>query len=133
MSESLHLRLSLALIAAFLAAGLVLESMIGLRMEGAVSDSIQREFLRLGHAHGGILGLVNLGIGAAAVRLKIAERWAKPSRVAAWLGAACVGAGFMLAGWFHGPADPGPAILVVPAGAFMMLGALLVMAIAPKD
>ena len=62
MSPERHMRLSLALAALFLAMGLWLEAMIGLRMAGWVDDPLRREFLRLGHAHGGLLALLNLAL-----------------------------------------------------------------------
>ena len=58
VSPERHLRLSLALAALFLATGLWLEAMIGLRLAGWVDDPLRREFLRLGHAHGGLLALL---------------------------------------------------------------------------
>ena len=41
------------------------------------------------------------------------------------LGAFLVGAGFVAGGLTHGPTDPGPPVLVVPAGALMLLGAVV--------
>jgi len=122
MSPERHLRLSLALAALFLAMGLWLEAMIGLRMTGWVDDPLRREFLRLGHAHGGLLALLNLGLGLALERLGTPASWAGTIRGAAWVGAALVGGGFVMGGLLHGPTDPGLPILVVPAGALMLLG-----------
>ena len=68
VSPERPLRLSLALAALFLATGLWLEAMIGLRLAGWVDDPLRREFLRLGHAHGGLLALLNLGLGLAGRR-----------------------------------------------------------------
>ena len=121
-----HLRFSLALCAVFLAAGLWLEAMFGLRAGGWVDDPIRREFLRLGHAHGGVLALLNLGLSWSMHRLRTPERWARAARVAAWAGALAVGAGFMAGGLWHGATDPGPPVLVVPAGALSILAALVV-------
>lgn len=129
MGPERHHRLSLALLAVFLASGLWLEAMIGLRAAGWVDDPLRREFLRLGHAHGGVLALVNLGVAWSIGQLRTPETWAGKIRLAAWLGALLVGAGFMAGGLTHGPTDPGPPILVVPAGALLLLAAVVATAL----
>lgn len=124
MRAELHLRLSVALLALFLASGLWLEAMYGLRAEGWVDDPLRREFLRLGHAHGGLLALVNLALAWALERLHTPDAWAGKIRVAAWIGALLVGLGFGLGGLLHGPTDPGLPVLLVPAGAMLLLSSL---------
>ena len=134
MRAERHHRLSLALLAIFLASGLWLEAMIGLRAAGWVDDPLRREFLRLGHAHGGVLALANLAIAWSIGQLATPEPWAGKIRVAALVGALLVGAGFMAGGLTHGPTDPGPPILVVPAGALLMLAAVTATALVrPTD
>lgn len=129
MRPERHLRWSLALLALFLASGLWLEAMIGLRMTGWADVPLRREFLRLGHAHGGLLALINVALAWALARLETPEAWATRIRLAAWLGAVLVGVGFIAGGLLHGPTDPGPPILVVPAGALMLLAALVATAL----
>lgn len=134
MRAERHHRLSLALLAVFLASGLWLEAMIGLRAAGWVDDPLRREFLRLGHAHGGLLALVNLAIAWSLGELATPEAWAGKIRIAALLGALLVGVGFMAGGLTHGPTDPGPPILVVPAGALLTLAAVIATALVrPTD
>jgi hypothetical protein len=128
-----HLRLSLACIAAFLAMGLVLEAMYGLRAQAWMDDDLRREFLRLGHAHGGLLGVLNVALGWAMVRLQTPQEWARRIRVAALGGAVAVGLGFIGAGLWHGPTDPGPLVLVVPAGAMSLLTALVALAVVRRS
>lgn len=129
-----HLRLSLVLVALFLAGGLWLEAMAGLRSRGWIDDPLRREFLRLGHAHGGLLGLVNLALGWGLERLATPAAWAGKIRVAAWTGALLVGVGFVLGGLLHGPTDPGLPILLVPAGAMLLLASLAATALVrPTD
>ena len=125
MRPERHLRWSLALLALFLATGLWLEAMIGLRATGWADVPLRREFLRLGHAHGGLLALLNLALGWALIRLATPEPWARQIRRATWLGALLVGVGFVAGGLWHGPTDPGPPVLVVPAGALMLLAGLV--------
>jgi len=133
MDAQRHLRLSLITLALFLASGLWLEAMYGLRAEGWIDDPLRREFLRLGHAHGGLLALVNVALALALERLATPATWARKIRVAALVGGILVGVGFMAGGLVHGPTDPGPPILVVPAGAMMMLAALVAAAIVRED
>lgn len=134
MESETHLRASIVLIALFLAMGLWLEAMYGLRAEGWVDDPLRREFLRLGHAHGGLLGLLNVALAWALERLQTPAAWARKIRVAALLGAALVGLGFMLGGLLHGPTDPGLPVLAVPAGAMLLLSALVATALVrPSD
>jgi peptidoglycan/LPS O-acetylase OafA/YrhL len=128
MDVDRHLRLSLGLIAVFTAMGLWLEAMFGLRAEGWVDDPLRREFLRLGHAHGAALGILNVALAWAMRRLKTPDGWARRIRLAAWLGAIAVGVGFVGGGIWHGATDPGPLVLCVPAGAMMVIAATLAVA-----
>lgn len=124
MTASRHLRLALATTALFLAMGLCLEAMLGFRIAGVVDDELRREFLRLGHAHGALLGLVNVALAYALERLRTPAAWATRIRPAALVGALAVGLGFVGGGLWHGPTDPGPLVLVVPAGAMLLLSSL---------
>jgi hypothetical protein len=134
LSAERHLRASIALVALFLASGLWLEAMYGLRADGWIDDPLRREFLRLGHAHGGLLGLVNVALAWALERLNTPASWARKIRGAALLGAGLVGLGFMLGGLLHGPTDPGPPVLAVPAGAMLLLSSLVATALVkPQD
>ena len=125
MSPQRHLRLSLAVVALFLAMGLWLEAMLGLRSQGLLADELRRELLRLGHAHGALLGVLNLGLAWALERLCTPPAWAGRIRIAALVGALLVGLGFVGGGLWHGPTDPGPLVLAVPAGALMLLSSLV--------
>jgi len=124
MTADRHLRLSLAATAVFLAMGLGLEAMLGLRAPALVDDLLRREFLRLGHAHGALLGLLNVVLSLVITRLRTPAAWATRIRVAALVGALAVGLGFLGGGLWHGPTDPGPLVLAVPAGALLLLSAL---------
>ncbi|MCA9638487.1 MAG: hypothetical protein KC420_20805 [Myxococcales bacterium] len=129
MTAERHIRASLALVAAFLATGLWLEAMYGLRAEGWIDDAIRREFLRLGHSHGALLGLLNLGLAWALERLQTPAAWARRIRPAALTGALSVGLGFIAGGLWHGPTDPGPPILLVPLGALLLLTSTVALAL----
>lgn len=120
-----HLRASLWSLTGFLAMGVALEAMVGLRVGALVDDPLRREFFRLGHAHGGLLALLNVALGWALERLATPHDWAVRIRLAAWSGAMLVGLGFVGGGLWHGPTDPGPPVLLVPAGALMLLASLV--------
>jgi hypothetical protein len=124
MTADRHLRLSLATTALFLAVGLGLEALLGLRAEGTLDDPLRRELLRLGHAHGAILGLLNLALAFAMERLATPLAWAARIRQAALVGALAVGLGFLGGGLWHGPTDPGPLVLAVPLGAILLASSL---------
>lgn len=124
MTPERHLRLGLATTALFLALGVGLEASLGLRAQGLVDDELRREFLRLGHAHGALLGLVNVALALALERLRTPATWATRIRPAALVGALAVGLGFVGGGLWHGPTDPGPLVLAVPAGAMLLLSSL---------
>lgn len=113
--------------------GMWLEALYGLRAEGFHDDPLRREFLRLGHAHGGLLALVNLAMGSALTRLGTPDAWATRIRLAAWIGGLAVGVGFVGGGLWHGPTDPGPIVLVVPAGALMLVASLVATALVRPD
>ncbi len=131
MGREAHLRWSLGLLALFLASGLWLEAMFGLRATGWVDDPLRREFLRLGHAHGGLLALVNLALSFAMARLGTPDLWARRVRPAALAGALLVGLGFVGGGLWHAATDPGPLVLLVPAGAMTLLACLVAVAVVP--
>ncbi len=133
MEPQTHLRLSLGCVAVFLALGMWLEAMFGLRASGWVDDPLRREFMRLGHAHGGLLGLLNVALAWALLRLRTPTSWARRVRFAAWLGAVLVGLGFVGGGLWHGPTDPGPLVLLVPAGAMMLVASLVAATLVRPD
>ncbi len=129
MTQERHIRAAIAMIAIFLASGIWLEAMYGLRADGWLDDPLRREFMRLGHAHGSLLAMLNVVMAVALERLRTPERWAAKIRVAGVLGASLVGIGFFGGGLWHGPTDPGPMVLLVPAGAFMLVTSLVAVAV----
>jgi peptidoglycan/LPS O-acetylase OafA/YrhL len=63
------------------------------------------------------------------VRLKTPEAWARRIRPAAVVGALLVALGFIGGALWHGPTDPGPLVLVVPAGAMMLVASTAAVAL----
>jgi hypothetical protein len=120
-----HLRAAWLVVALFVALGIGLEAMLGLRIGGWADAPIRRELVRLGHAHGALGGLLNVGLAWTLERLHTPSGWAGRIRVAALVGGLLVGVGFVGGGAWHGPTDPGPLVLLVPAGALMLLAAVV--------
>jgi hypothetical protein len=118
-----HLRLGWALILIFGALGLFLEVLHGFKFSWYldVGNETQRTLLRLGHAHGTLLGLINIGFAATVADLTArgtdAARPGKNLRAASVL----LPGGFILGGLFPFDGDPGLGILLVPAGALCLL------------
>jgi hypothetical protein len=129
MTASGHARLGWWMLAVFAGAGLVIESMIGLRTPWLLDVGMEtrRVMFRLAHAHGALLGLVNVAF-AASLRTGIVAldgpelRW--PSRLLV-TGSVCVPLGFALGGLWFVEADPGPGVVLVPIGALAVVAALV--------
>lgn len=122
-----HLRFGWTALLAFSALGAVLELLHALKL-GAyldVGNETRRLMWRLAHAHGVLLGLVNVAFGLTLAQLR--ERpSARPARASACLiAAACLlPLGFLLGGAFAAGGDPGLPVLLVPLGIPLLLGAL---------
>jgi len=122
-----HLAFGWWTILIFLTIGLVLEGMHGLKVQSylGVHQETRRLMWTLAHAHGTLLGVINLGF---AYTLGTIVRWPDKSRnfASVVLRAATIlmPAGFFLGGLFTYSGDPGLGILLVPVG-----GVLLFMAV----
>lgn len=119
-----HLRWGWSALLVFLLLGIVLEAFHGLKIDWylSVANDTRRLLWRLAHTHGTLLGLVHLGF---AFTLRSAEL--APARGARFASAALIGATLLLPGGFllgglviHG-GDPSRAIVLVPAGALLLL------------
>ena len=119
----------------FLTVGLALEALHAFKVEAylKVSHETRRLMWTLAHAHGTLLGLVNLGF-AATVRLvpawsQSSRRFASASLLAATL---LMPSGFFLGGLFIYAGDPGLGILLVPVGGILLFTAVLLTVLALK-
>ncbi|HVY72138.1 MAG TPA: hypothetical protein VHH73_19550 [Verrucomicrobiae bacterium] len=107
----------------FLTMGLVLEALHGFKtgMYLRVSNETRRLMWTLAHAHGALLGLVNLGFAST---LRLVPGWPASSRrlASGALKAATIlmPAGFFLGGLFLHAGDPGLGILLVPPGGLLL-------------
>lgn len=122
------LRFGWSAIALFLLLGLVLEFFHLIKAPFYVETALRRELWTLAHAHGTLLGLLNVGFAATAMRCLDSEA---SRALASWLlraGAAAVPAGFLLGGVGQSEGDPSLFIVLVPAGALLALAGALITA-----
>ncbi|HIF40937.1 MAG TPA: hypothetical protein EYQ74_07555 [Planctomycetes bacterium] len=121
------------LLAVFLPLGLTLEALHALKVPVYLEDTLRRELWTLAHAHGNLLGIVCLLIGANGERLIREEQ--RRRFVARWLtvGAVTMPLGFLLGGVLNAEGDPSLFILLVPAGGLALLAALVRAAWGVKD
>jgi len=131
-----HWRLGWTFLTLFVATGLGLEALHGLKL-GFYLDpdqALRRELWTLAHAHGALVALVHLGF---ATWLERRGEWRGASLVSVLLGLAVVlvPLGFFLGGLTPGPTDPGVGIWLVPLGGAALLlacGLVAARAIRPR-
>jgi hypothetical protein len=116
-------------VAVFLLGGLLLESFHLMKLPFYLEARLRRELWTLAHAHGTLLGLVNVAFGLTA-RSAVSDAGrrlvlSKSLRV----GSVLVPAGFFLGGIGNAEGDPSLAILLVPLGAALVLAAVAAVAV----
>jgi hypothetical protein len=126
-----HLRLGWWCLLLFLTMGLLLEGLHGFKV-GAylkVSNETRRLMWTLAHAHGTLLGLVNIGF---AFTVSLVPEWTARMR---GLASVCLRsatilmpAGFFFGGVFIYSGDPGFGILLVPVGGILLFVAVFLTA-----
>jgi hypothetical protein len=122
-----HLRVGWWALFAFAALGLVLESLQGFKVAAYldVSNETRRLMWRLAHAHGALLGAINI-LFALTLRTSPASAFPDTQRISMALIAATLllPGGFFLGGVVFYSGDPGIGVLLVPVGAVLLLLAL---------
>jgi hypothetical protein len=115
-------------VAVFLLGGLLLEAFHLLKLPFYLEARLRRELWTLAHAHGTLLGLINVAFGVTA-RSAVTDdgRRLVLSRLLR-LGSVLVPAGFFLGGIGNAEGDPSLAILLVPLGAVLVLVAVAAVA-----
>jgi hypothetical protein len=108
-------------LAAWIAFGILIEGFIGFRSPALLDDSVRRDAFRLAHAHGTLLNLVLIATGICA-RLDLIGL-GRMTSLGLRSAVVLLPAGFLLGGIWHFKDDPGLAILLVPAGAVLLLAA----------
>lgn len=119
-----HLLLGWWMLLVSLTLGLALEALHGFKVRFYLdsSNELRRLLWTLAHAHGTLLGLVNLAFAFSVVELGawIERRGTLASRFLV-VGTLCLPAGFLLGGAYVDGGDPNPAVLLVPAGGLCLL------------
>jgi hypothetical protein len=120
-SFPLNLRAGFWALLLFATLGLLLELFHGLKLGFYldVTNETRRLLLRLAHAHGVLLGLLNVAYALAANAFpRLAERLAERALLAALL---LMPAGFLLGGVFARDGDPGVSVALAAAGGVALL------------
>jgi hypothetical protein len=122
-----HVRWGWVMIFVFVVLGVALEAMhafkVGIYLDA--DQATRRLMWRLAHAHGTLLGVLNLVLASTAPRLRFGPRAGRVASLSLRVATLLMPAGFFLGGlWLHG-GDPGLGVLLVPLG-----GVLLVVAMA---
>lgn len=117
-----HVRVGWTAILVFAVLGLLLEVLHGLKVRAYldVSNETRRMLWTLAHAHGTVLGILNVAYGLTVAHFPDWGRGTLPSRglIAA---AVLLPAGFFLGGLQPYAGDPGLGILLVPLGAVALI------------
>lgn len=119
-----HRRLGWYALLAFSSLGLALEALhafkAGFYLD--VSAETRRSLWRLAHAHGTLLGLVNLALSATLPHAREDARSRLHLASACLMGSTLLlPAGFFLGGLFARAGDPGAGVLLVPIGALLFM------------
>ena len=128
-----HERLGWYSLAVFLALGLLLEAMHGLKIAFYLENSIRREQWTLSHAHGTLVALVHL-IFAVTIRDRSGTSL-KRLRLVSWfliLAIVLLPGGFFLGGIGVTESDPGVGIWLSPLGGLLLVIAVLLAAPTPS-
>jgi peptidoglycan/LPS O-acetylase OafA/YrhL len=120
-----HLRFGWAAVLVFAVIGLTLEILHGFKVSAYLdaSNETRRLMWTLAHAHGTLLGIVNIlyGVTVAVFAERAHDAFTSRGLMAA---AVLLPAGFFLGGVNPYAGDPGLGILLVPVGALLLIAAL---------
>lgn len=132
-----HLRFGWWLLLVFLVLGIVLEAMHGLKIRWYldVSHETRRLVWTLGHAHGVLLGLVNIALAVTwAIFPEPASSRRSVASTCMLIAGTLLPGGFLLGGFFLHGGDPGIGIWLVPIGALSLcVGVFLITMRLPKS
>lgn len=117
-----HVRLGWAAVALFMALGLVLEALHALKTGWYLEEQYEtrRLMFTLAHAHGTLLGLLNIAFGLTVERGLGGRSVGTASRLLA-VGTVLLPAGFLLGGLYLYGSDPGMGAFLAPVGAVAVL------------
>jgi hypothetical protein len=117
-----HLRFGWWSLFAFLTLGVLLETLHGFKIGWYlnVNQEMRRLMFTLAHAHGTLLGLVNIAAGLT-LRSVNGLALTPPASLALIWGALLLPVGFLLGGIVLHDGDPGVGVFLVPIGALFLL------------
>jgi hypothetical protein len=124
-----HLAFGWWALAVFAALGLLLEAGHGLKLGWYldVTSETRRLSLTLGHAHGTLLGLVNLAFALSLPHAQLSPVAAARASFALRAATVLLPLGFLLGGVVFYAGDPGFAIVLVPpSGALLVVGLAMI-------
>jgi hypothetical protein len=124
-SSDRHLRYGWWSLFTFLTLGVLLETLHGFKISWYLDADaeMRRLMFTLAHAHGTLLGLVNIAAGLTLRMVKGFEVTRAQSLSLLW-GSGLLPAGFILGGIIIHDGDPGLGVLLVPVGALLLLYAV---------
>lgn len=123
-----HLRAGWGSLVAFVVLGAVLELFHAIKSPVYLDAGREttRLLLRLAHAHGTLLSLVNV---AFALTARVRPRVARPAASASLLASlVLLPGGFLLGGLWASGGDPGLGVVLVPAGAALLVAGAAIVA-----
>ena len=125
-----HLAFGWWALALFTTFGLVLEAGHGLKLGWYldVTNATRRLSFTLGHAHGTLLGLVNVAFALSLRHTKMSAVSAARASFALRLATVLMPLGFILGGVSFYAGDPGLAIVLVPPAALLLVYAVVLVA-----
>jgi hypothetical protein len=121
----------LAGLLAWLVGGMALEALHALKLSAYLEDPVRRLMWTLAHAHGTLLSIAAIVLGAVALpRSGASARDQRRSDRLFAAGSVLLPLGFFLGGLRHPEGDPGLGILLVPVGALACAAGLAIPLIA---
>jgi hypothetical protein len=130
-----HLAFGWWLVVASVCLGTLLEALHALKLGFYldVSNETRRLLWTLGHAHGALLGLVNVVFAVSVPTLPGLTAGGRALASRALIAGACLlPAGFFLGGIFVHDGDPGVLVLLAPIGALLVLVGVVTVALGTR-
>ena len=121
-----HLRAGWAMVSVFMTLGIALEAMHGFKVRWYLdaTNETRRLMFRLGHAHGALLGILNIVFALTLAQAGARDR--DPGIISKVLlaGSLLLPAGFLLGGVSVYGGDPSVGVILVPIGALLLVAAV---------
>lgn len=129
-----HLKFGWWSLLVFVSLGTLLEMLHGFKIGWYldVPNETRRLMLTLAHAHGTLLALIHIAVGATLSRVgELTQLWKKAASPSLIASSFLLPGGFLLGGLIIHGGDPGIGIFLVPVGGITLLFGILVTAMQP--